>query len=95
MFWQPDRDKRLRKGVYQAVTAIEALYKKLDMEGNTGCIDFDIVDATIEWILTSTDEHGKPKRVSIIRSRIRNMKRRIVPRSPNQHAYVKALLDRK
>ena len=50
--------KGSEQGVNQAVAAIEALYKKLDMEGNTGCIDFDIVDAAIEWILTSTDERG-------------------------------------
>ena len=87
--------KGLEKGVYQAVAAIEALYKKLDMEGNTGCIDFDIVDAAIEWILTSTDEHGKPDLAGFDNPnfRLETWKRRIVPRSPNQHTYVKALLE--
>ena len=87
--------KGSEKGVNQAVAAIEALYKKLDLEGNTECIDFDIVDAAIEWILTSTDEHGKPDLAGFDNPnfRLETWKRRIVPRSPNQHTYVKALLE--
>ena len=87
--------KGSEKGVNQAVAAIEALYKKLDMEGNTECIDFDIVDAAIEWILTSTDERGQPDLAGFDNPnfRLETWKRRIVPRSPNQHTYVKGLLE--
>ena len=70
------------------------MYKKLDIGGEQDRIDFEIIDAAIEWILNSTDEHGKPdlKGFDTQFDKLETWKRRIIPRSPNQQAYVKALL---
>ena len=82
------------KNVNQALATIETLYKKLDEEGDSDCIDFEIIDAAIEWILNSTDENGKPDLGGFDTQfgRLETWKRRIIPRSPSQQAYVKALL---
>ena len=48
--------KGSEKGVNQASAAIEALYKKLDIKGNTECIDFDIVDAAINRCIKIINE---------------------------------------
>ena len=70
------------------------MYKKLDIGGEQDCIDFEIIDAAIEWILNSTDEHGKPDLTGFDTQfgKLETWKRRIIPRSPNQQRYVKALL---
>jgi len=82
------------KNVNQALATIETLYKKLNEEGESDCIDFEIIDAAIEWILNSTDENGKPDLAGFDNQfgRLETWKRRIIPRSPSQQAYVKALL---
>ena len=86
--------KGSEKNVNQALAAVETLYKKLDIGGEQDCIDFEIIDAAIEWILNSTDEHGKPDLTGFDTQfgKLETWKRRIIPRSPNQQTYVKALL---
>jgi len=86
--------KGSEKNVNQAIATVEALYKKLDIGGEQDRIDFEIIDAAIEWILNSTDEHGKPdlKSFDTQFDKLETWKRRIIPRSPNQQTYVKALL---
>ena len=86
--------KGSEKNVNQAIATVEALYKKLDIGGEQDRIDFEIIDAAIEWILNSTDEHGKPdlKGFDTQFDKLETWKRRIIPRSPNQQTYVKALL---
>ena len=86
--------KGSEKNVNQAIATLETLYKKLDIGGEKDSLDFEIIDAAIEWILNSTDEHGKPDLTGFDSqfSRLETWKRRIIPRSPNQQTYVKALL---
>ena len=86
--------KGSEKNVNQALAAVETLYKKLDIGGERDCIDFEIIDAAIEWILNSTDENGKPDLDGFDTQfgKLETWKRRIIPRSPNQQTYVKALL---
>ena len=75
--------KGSEKNVNQALATVETLYKKLDIGGERDCIDFEIIDAAIEWILNSTDENGKPDLNGFDTQfgKLETWKRRIIPRS--------------
>ena len=81
--------------VTAAQAALEALYKKLESDNNEEAIGFEIVDAAIEWVMTSTDESGVLNISNFENqyTKLETWKRKIVPRSRNQHKYVQALLN--
>jgi len=78
-----------------ARAALEALYHRLEEAGGKDAMDLGTVDAAVSWALNSSDSDGNPdlSRFADGSAKLETWKRSVAPRSPNQHAYVRALLD--
>ncbi len=78
-----------------ARAALEALYRRLEDDGGRDGMDLGTVDAAVNWARGSAGPDGRPDLAGFAdRScAIATWKRPVAPRSPNQHAYVRALTE--
>lgn len=77
-----------------AQATLEALYRRLERDGGRENMDLGIVDAALSWVLNSSQEDGKPDLSNFddSSSKLLTWKRPVLPRSPNQYAYISALM---
>ena len=80
--------------IENAALILEALYEKLEAADSDETLEPSIIDAAIKWIKKTAKTSGKPDLAEFkdISSTLTTWKRKIIPRSPNQHVYVKSLL---
>ena len=78
-----------------ARAALEALYRRLEKANGKDMVDLGTVDAAVSFALNSPGADGSPdlSRFEDSATTLDTWKRPVAPRSPNQHAYIRALLD--
>ena len=78
-----------------AKAALEALYRRLEKADGACAMDLGTVDAAVSWALNCSDPDGNPdlSRFEDHSATVETWKRPVAPRSPNQHTYVRALLE--
>jgi phosphate starvation-inducible PhoH-like protein len=81
--------------IENAGVVLKALYEKLEAAGSHETLEPSVVDAAIKWVKKTASTTGKPDLTAFkdISSTLTTWKRKIAPRSPNQHVYVKSLLQ--
>tara|TARA_Y100000385_G_C13098864_1_gene643128 strand:- start:1692 stop:2711 length:1020 start_codon:yes stop_codon:yes gene_type:complete len=80
--------------IENAALILEALYEKLESADSDGTLEPSVIDAAIKWVKKTANTSGKPDLTEFKdnSSTLTTWKRKIAPRSPNQHVYVKSLL---
>ena len=78
----------------KAKIILETLYQKLESSENDEMLEIGIVDAAIKWVERTTNKSGDTKLADFNDSStiLTTWKRKVAPRSPNQHYYIKSLM---
>ena len=78
----------------KAKIILETLYQKLESSENDEMLEIGIVDAAIKWVEKTTNKSGDTKLADFNDSStiLTTWKRKVAPRSPNQHYYIKSLM---
>ena len=78
----------------KAKVILETLYQKLESSENDEILETGIVDAAIKWVEKTPDKPGDIKLADFNDSStiLTTWKRKVAPRSPNQHYYIKSLM---
>ena len=78
----------------KAKVILETLYQKLESSENDEILETGIVDAAIKWVEKTPNKPGDIKLADFNDSStiLTTWKRKVAPRSPNQHYYIKSLM---
>ena len=78
----------------KAKVILETLYQKLESSKNDEILETGIVDAAIKWVEKTPNKPGDIKLADFNDSStiLTTWKRKVAPRSPNQHYYIKSLM---
>ena len=78
----------------KAKVILETLYQKLESSENDEILETGIVDAAIKWVEKTPNKPGDIKLAEFNDSStiLTTWKRKVAPRSPNQHYYIKSLM---
>ena len=78
----------------KAKVILETLYQKLESSENDEILETGIVDAAIKWVEKTPNKPGDIKLTDFNDSStiLTTWKRKVAPRSPNQHYYIKSLM---
>ena len=78
----------------KAKVILETLYQKLESSENDEMLEIGIVDAAIKWVEKAANKPGDIKLADFNDSStiLTTWKRKVAPRSPNQHYYIKSLM---
>jgi phosphate starvation-inducible PhoH-like protein len=78
----------------KAKLILETLYQKLESSENDEMLETGIVDAAIKWVEKTMNKPGDIKLADFNDSStiLTTWKRKVAPRSPNQHYYIKSLM---
>ena len=78
----------------KAKVILETLYQKLESSKNDQMLETSIVDAAIRWVDKTANKSGDIKLADFNDSStiLTTWKRKVAPRSPNQHYYIKSLM---
>ena len=78
----------------KAKIILETLYQKLESSENDEILETGIVDAAIKWVEKTPNKPGDIKLADFNDSStiLTTWKRKVAPRSPNQHYYIKSLM---
>ena len=78
----------------KAKVILETLYQKLESSKNDEILETGIVDAAIKWVEKTPNKPGDIKLTDFNDSStiLTTWKRKVAPRSPNQHYYIKSLM---
>ena len=78
-----------------ARATLEALYRRLEKDKGKDMMDLGTVDAAVAFALNSPSSNGAPdlSKFEDTAANLDTWKRPVGPRSPNQHAYIKALTE--
>ena len=79
----------------KAKLILETLYQKLESSENDQMLETSIVDAAIKWVEKTANKTGDIKLADFNDSSsiLTTWKRKVAPRSPNQHYYIKSLMQ--
>ena len=79
----------------KAKVILETLYQKLESSENDQMLETSIVDAAIKWVEKTANKTGDIKLADFNDSSsiLTTWKRKVAPRSPNQHYYIKSLMQ--
>ena len=79
----------------KAKVILETLYEKLESSKNDQMLETSIVDAAIRWVDKTANKSGDIKLADFNDSSsiLTTWKRKVAPRSPNQHYYIKSLMQ--
>ena len=79
----------------KAKVILETLYQKLESSENDEILETGIVDAAIKWVEKTPNKPGDIKLADFNDSSsiLTTWKRKVAPRSPNQHYYIKSLMQ--
>ena len=79
----------------KAKVILETLYQKLESSENDQMLETSIVDAAIKWVEKTANKTGDIKLADFNdpSSILTTWKRKVAPRSPNQHYYIKSLMQ--
>ena len=79
----------------KAKVILETLYQKLESSENDQMLETSIVDAAIKWVEKTANKSGDIKLADFNDSSsiLTTWKRKVAPRSPNQHYYIKSLMQ--
>jgi phosphate starvation-inducible PhoH-like protein len=79
----------------KAKVILETLYQKLESSENDQMLETSIVDAAIKWVEKTANKTGDVKLADFNDSSsiLTTWKRKVAPRSPNQHYYIKSLMQ--
>ena len=79
----------------KAKVILETLYQKLESSENDQMLETSIVDAAIKWVEKTANKSSDIKLADFNDSSsiLTTWKRKVAPRSPNQHYYIKSLMQ--
>ncbi len=79
----------------KAKVILETLYQKLESSENDQMLETSIVDAAIKWVEKTANKASDIKLADFNDSSsiLTTWKRKVAPRSPNQHYYIKSLMQ--
>lgn len=79
----------------KAKVILETLYQKLESSENDQMLETSIVDAAIKWVEKTGNKSSDIKLADFNDSSsiLTTWKRKVAPRSPNQHYYIKSLMQ--
>ena len=79
----------------KAKVILETLYQKLESSENDQMLETSIVDAAIKWVEKTANKSGDIQLADFNDSSsiLTTWKRKVAPRSPNQHYYIKSLMQ--
>ena len=78
----------------KAKVILETLYQKLESSENDEMLETGVVDAAIKWVEKTANNPGDIKLADFNdpSTILTTWKRKVAPRSPNQHYYIKSLM---
>ena len=79
----------------KAKVILETLYQKLESAENDEMLETSMVDAAIKWVEKTPNKPGDMQLADFNDSSsiLTTWKRKVAPRSPNQHYYIKSLMQ--